>query len=121
MRSITTHHTNECNRAIAITADDLHADGASHHYRQEILQKNGLTSVQHVSFQDGPIAEVGTNGTTHEALTAILIDRLECYQAGPYACEENRRALNHYREALSWLNKRTQQRVERGVEGTHEV
>lgn len=32
------------------------------------------------------IAEVGTNGITHEALLAVLIDRLQSFQRGEYSC-----------------------------------
>ena len=35
-----------------------------------------------ITFQHGPIKEVGRNGLTNEALLAIVIDRLECAQAG---------------------------------------
>ena len=70
-------------------------------------------------FQNGPIKEVGVNGVTHEALLAILIDRMRSFQAGPYSCRENAIALTHLEDALSWLQKRTVARIKRGVEGTH--
>ncbi len=71
-------------------------------------------------FQNGPIGEVGVNGVTHETLLAVLIDRMRCFQAGPYACRENAIALTHLEEALMWLQRRTVARIKRGVEGTHE-
>lgn len=71
-------------------------------------------------FQNGPIKEVGVNGVTHEALLAILIDRMRSFQAGPYACQDNAEALHHLSEALGFLQKRTVARIARGVEGTHE-
>ncbi len=70
-------------------------------------------------FQNGPIKEVGVNGVTHEALLAILIDRIEGFQAGPYACEDNKQALIHLQDALYHLQQRTRVRIARGVEGTH--
>lgn len=73
-----------------------------------------------VLFQNGPIKEVGVNGVTQEALLAILIDRMRAFQAGPYACRENAIALTHMEEALMWLQRRTVERIKRGVEGTHE-
>jgi hypothetical protein len=73
-----------------------------------------------VLFQNGPIKDVGVNGVTHEALLAILIDRLRSFQAGPYACEENSFALGHLLTALQLLQQRTRARIARGVEGTHE-
>jgi hypothetical protein len=73
------------------------------------------------SFQHGPIKEVGTNGITHEALIEVLIDRLEGFQSGGYACLENQQALDALQVAKSALRTRTKARVARGVEGTHEV
>ena len=74
-----------------------------------------------VLFQNGPIAEVGVNGITHEALLEILIDRLKGFQSGQYACRENAVALTHLETAKLWLAKRTLDRMARGVEGTHTV
>ena len=72
-----------------------------------------------VLFQNGPIKEVGVNGVTHEALLAILIDRIRSFQAGPYSGRDNAVALTHLEEALMWLQRRTRERIKRGVEGTH--
>jgi hypothetical protein len=74
-----------------------------------------------ILFQNGPIPEKGTNGVTHEALLAILVDRMQGFQKGQYACRENAIALTHLEEALMWLQKRTRERVARGVEGTHKI
>ena len=74
----------------------------------------------HVLFQNGPIKEVGVNGVTHEALLAILIDRIRGFQSGPYSGRDNAIALTHLEEALMWLQRRTRERIKRGVEGTHE-
>lgn len=74
-----------------------------------------------IGFQNGPIAEAGVNGITHEALLAILIDRLECFQAGPYASSYNEQALIACRAAQEALLSRTRSRMARGVEGAHTV
>lgn len=128
MRKITTHKTNECNSKLEISVlDEPGAGGANHVYVIEgyDTQTNvsADTSVNSTSivFQNGPIGEVGTNGLTQEALLAIVIDRLESFQNGPYACTENADALKSTRDALAFLQERTNNRVERGVEGTHEV
>lgn len=73
-----------------------------------------------VLFQNGPIKENGVNGVTQEALLAIVIDRLRCFQAGPFACQDNADALDYCKGALAMLQKRTKARIARGVEGTHE-
>ena len=71
-----------------------------------------------VSFQNGPIKEFGVNGITQEALLAIVIDRLRSFQQGPYSCRDNAIALTHCEDALMWLQRRTRERIKRGVEGT---
>ena len=72
-----------------------------------------------VLFQNGPVKEVGVNGCHQEDLLAIVIDRLECFQRGEFACYENRMALQKAQESLQWLEHRTSKRVQRGVEGTN--
>ncbi len=72
-----------------------------------------------VLFQNGPIKEFGVNGITQEALLAIVIDRLRCFQAGPFASVYNGTALAHCEAALYDLQNRTRERIARGVEGTH--
>ena len=54
------------------------------------------------------------------ALLAILIDRLESFQKGPYASTYNGIALQHLRAAQESLLNRTRDRMARGVEGTHQ-
>jgi len=99
--------------------DEPGAGGASHEYCIAWGNKPG----QHASvlFQNGPIAETGVNGVTHEALLAILIDRLRSFEAGPFSCRENASALEHLDDALWYLKQRTRKRLERGVEGTHQT
>ena len=79
-----------------------------------------LFHVQRIHFQNGPVKEKGYNGNSHEALLAILLDRMESFQAGPYACHDNQMALDHLQGARLWLHKRTMDRVARQVEGTHQ-
>lgn len=98
--------------------------GACHQYSVEpTLPHNGsddFTPFAQISFQDGPVKESGVNGCHQEDLIAIVIDRLQHFQNGDYACRENALALTKLEEAMHWLKHRTQARVERGVEGTHE-
>ena len=123
MREITGHKVNDCNEAISITADDRDErnGNASHRYRLNFSQQDGAERIVEVDFQHGPIKEVGVNGITNEALLAIVIDRLEGFQAGPYACSDNEGALFHLVQAQKALFARTRERLARGVEGTHEV
>jgi hypothetical protein len=121
-RSITSHQVNPCNEDLQIDVlDEPGAGGACHHYRIGIFNDgHSIDEDLHIKFQNGPIKEAGVNGITQQALIAICIDRLECFQAGPYACKENGVALNRLKDAQSWLLKRTRARMARGVEGTHE-
>ena len=131
MRSIASHKINECNEALSIDVlDEPGAGGACHHYfiggfntqhnPSADMSCRDTTGV-HLLFQNGPIAESGTNGITQEVLLAILIDRLQWFQKGPYSCRENALALTKLEEAQMWLQSRTRGRVARGVEGTHKV
>ncbi len=120
MRTITEHEVNECNRNISIKVlDEPGSGGACHEYRLSV-RNIGAEECFDVKFQNGPIKEVGANGLTHEALMAVLLDRMRAFQNGPYRCRENAVALTKMEEALMWLNKRTANREARGVEGTHE-
>jgi len=116
MRKIETHKVNELNEALTITAVGAPgAGGANHHYTITL----GDQSVRwYIDFQDGPIKEAGPNGLTHEALIAIVIDRLRSFQAGPFSSRENAIALTKLEEATHWLHHRTRDRMLRGVEGT---
>lgn len=121
MRELHDHKVNPANDKLLVAAHDAAGPGgASHHY--SIGWETGLTgSTVEFRFQNGPIAEVGVNGLTHEALLAILCDRLRGFQSGPYACRENAVALTKLEEAQMWLQKRTRDRMARGVEGTHKA
>ena len=131
MRTLTDHQVNPANDQLSIIVADEPGAGGAHH-RYEIRGFNsfrnpsadegdqqGYSGSLVVLFQNGPIGEAGINGVTQEALIAICIDRLECFQAGDYKCEENARALDHLKMAQKWLLNRTRARMARGVEGTH--
>lgn len=108
---------------ISIEADDLDAENgnASHEYILSWIEQGDDVDVlceNVVRFQRGPVKECGVNGVTNEALFAVVIDRLEKFQAGPFACAENASALWYLKGALRKLDERTAKRVARGVEGT---
>lgn len=132
MREITSHRVNPANDILRITVtDEPGSGGANHRYLiggfdtstnpSDPYQGDVASNVIEVLFQNGPIAEVGVNGVTHEALIAILIDRLEAFQRGPFANAHNAIALHSLQTAQSALLERTRERMARGVEGTHKV
>ena len=137
MKEIHDHKVNGLNDAIAITADAPGSGGASHIYTLSLCipgdtpLKDNIRANTVLSFQNGPISTPQNfNGITNEALLAVLIDRMRGFQfsrdpdgnfsrvPGQFACKENACALTHMEEALMWLQKRTRDRMARGVEGT---
>lgn len=129
MRTIDDHKVNPANDKLTITVlDEPGAGGANHLYRiggfdtTSNESDDGPTfNMADILFQNGPIPEKGINGVTHEALLAIVADRLRSFQKGPYSCKANACALTHIEEAQHWLQQRTIERMRRGVEGTHTV
>ena len=140
-RKLTDHQVNGLNEAIEIEVlDQPGPGGANHDYRIKILDgDDGEPKNVDIHFQNGPIQEVGIDGLSNESLLAIVIDRLRGFQhkrkepltseapdgefdfssRGRFACRENALALTHIEEGLMWLQKRTNDRMKRGVEGTH--
>ena len=119
MRELTDHKVGELNEAIRVQVmDDPDLDGACHMYSVEWENEKG-SYVNMLRFQKGPLKEAGANGISVEALLAIVIDRLRGFQRGQFACRENALALTNTETALMWLQKRTRERISRGVEGTH--
>jgi len=116
MREIKTHKVNGVNDGVKIVAADAPGSGNAHHHYQVTFS----TRVNDIRFQNGPIKEAGVNGLTHEVLLAIVADRLECFQTGPFACDENQESLGHVKAAMAILKSRTEKRLARGVEGTHQ-
>ena len=64
-------------------------------------------------------AQPGGHGVTNESLLAVVIDRLRCFQAGEFACEENAAAMRMIETGLQHLHQRTRYRKSRGVEGMY--
>lgn len=98
--------------------------GACHEYKIEdshpAAEFQGGLPFATIKFQKGPVKEHGVNGCHQEDLIAIVIDRLQSFQAGDFACRENAIAITKLEEALHWLNTRTQDRIAQGVEGTNQ-
>lgn len=119
MREITKHIVSG-DQAVQLkieVLDEPGAGGANHEYG---ISNAGVLGAPlgYVKFQNGAIKENGVNGITQEALLAIVIDRLESFQAGPFACNDNDAALAACKRALWYLQHRTVARIQRGVEGT---
>jgi len=78
----------------------------------------GTQMFQEITFykmnQDGSFE----NGTTLEEMLRVTIERLKDLNLR-LPCRENSVAITKVEEALMWLNKRTEDRKARGVEGQH--
>ncbi len=113
MRKLSDHKLPGLNEALEITVlDAVGADGANHLYEIAFVKGNmGGTSRTIISFQNGPIKEVGVNGISTEALLAIVMDRLEAAQAESFSRDDNATARKHAELALFWMQKRTKDRL----------
>ena len=72
-----------------------------------------------IKFQDGLLKD-GRNGLTIEEAIAEVAKRIWLYNS-KVPCKENEQAIVALNDALYYLEQRTKDRKERGVEGTHEV
>lgn len=120
MRTITSHIDPFGAADLKITCDDTDASagGASHDYVITI----GDAVVAEIQYQHGPRGADGRlTGCIDSAILAIAIDRLECFQEGPFAHESNARALSHLRDAADILRSRAAERKGRGVLGVNKA
>lgn len=92
---------------------DVAGDDTGHHYE---FSHNGQV-LGWLHFQEGTIPEAGVNGVTNEAVIEALIDRMGKLQK-TLPCRENALAITKLDESLMWLERRTQNRKDQGVEGT---
>lgn len=126
MKELTSHKVEGLNEDLCIdVCDEPGCGGANHKYSIGYNLNPGTPAggVHHLSmieFQNGPIEESGVNGISNESLLAIVEHRLQGFQSGDFACRENAIALTKLQESMMWLQKRTRDRIARGVEGTNE-
>ena len=126
-RELTSHKVTGLNDAIVIGVLDEPGSGGATHVYQVALDRGPyaglrvLDTLCTIRFQNGPIKEAGLNGLSNEALLAIVADRLEGFQSGPFASDDNEIARNLVRCAMQTLHRRTKERMARNVEGTHQL
>lgn len=103
--------------------DEKSCGGANHQYKvtyftidfDDRIEKTAAD----IQFQCGPRKEFDSiHGVLDTDLLEIVRDRLKGFQSGEYACRENACALTHIEEALMWMNRRVEDRIERNVLGT---
>lgn len=120
MRELSTIQKREkLNRVFAV--DEKGSGGANHEYL--IVSDSGLVAPkeQLIQFQNGARKEENSiHGVIDTDLLEIVRDRMKAFQAGPFASRENACALTHIEEALMWMNRRVEDRIERNVLGTYQ-
>lgn len=83
------------------------------------MQGKGL----YIDWQNGALGRgderIEPSGAFVETVISAVIQRIEYYQDTRFKCKTNAMVLDKLNEALMWLNKRTQDREARQVEGTH--
>ena len=95
--------------------DEPGPGGANHLYMIETPGEN-IT----IQLQCGPRnVEGSTHGAIDTDLLEIVRDRLISFQNGDFATEYNAQALLDMDEALMWMNRRVEDRIERQVLGTN--
>lgn len=110
------------NKYTRVFHEDEFTNNAPHHFKvYESTRTPEPKLLGQVDFQEGPIKESGVNGVCNEDLIAMVICRLDSFQRSPYKCAENAMAIDKLEEALICLRRRTVDRENRGVEGTHIV
>ena len=97
--------------------DEKGSGGAHHRYEIDMQNESGVWVIH---FQDGARKLPDSiHGVLDTDLLEIVRHRLQCFQQGEFATRENAIALTHIEEALLWMNKRVEDRIERNVLGTN--
>lgn len=122
MRELSTIQKREkLNRVYA--SDEKGNGGANHEY----LIAGGETGTGQyevyttILLQNGARKEENSiHGVIDTDLLEIVRDRLKSFQSGPFATRDNACALTHIEEALMWMNRRVEDRIERNILGKNE-
>lgn len=100
--------------------DEPGPGGANHKYGVAYKGADVETIQDEIQLQCGPRKEeTSTHGWIDTDLLEIVRDRLKAFQAGPFATDDNAKALEHIEIALMYMNKRVEERATRGVLGTN--
>lgn len=121
MRELNTIQKREkLNRVFA--SDEAGAGNANHEYEIYPAESFGEDSEPFavIQLQHGPRKSPDSvHGVLDTDLLEIVRDRLKGFQSGEFSCRENACALTHIEEALMWMNRRVEDRIERQVLGTN--
>ncbi|HLE33392.1 MAG TPA: ABC transporter ATPase [Bacteroidota bacterium] len=129
MREIVTHHDGHgLMESITIEAGPDGPGGAAHEYvcytdgtmGTGQATTSGRIEIARIRYQCGPRHESGsTPGILDGVLLAIIADRMEKFQAGPYSSREGAFVLTKVQEAMHWLKARADRRAREGTLGNN--
>src|SRR6185503_17191007 len=78
-----------------------------------------------IAWQEGPLGRNAhrkeQTGALVEDVLGAYLERLKYYQNSKFSCPENVLAVSGIEGALKWLQKLTEDRENRLVEGTHHI
>jgi len=100
------------------SVDEKGNGGANHEY--VIISDYGCNVPKEtlIQFQNGArLLEDSIHGVLDTDLLEIVRDRLIGFQGGTFSSRDNAVALTHIEEALMWMNRRVEDRIERQVLG----
>lgn len=113
MRQIDRHELPEMGPTMTLTALDADGPGGTPHLYRIDWSAGSIV----IPFQRGPRGETSNNGVLEPALIAMMIDRLEHFERGPFPSPETTAAREHLEAALGALQDRVRNRIARGVMG----
>ena len=101
--------------------DERGSGNANHLYKVEsIVSDDEDIPFTLIQFQNGARKDPDSiHGVLDTDLLEIVRDRLLGFQSGEFASRDNACALTHIEEALMWMNRRVEDRIERNVLGTY--
>lgn len=103
-----------------VFAIDGKGNGGAYHTYVVAEHNNGANEMGTIVFQNGARKlEDSIHGVIDSDLLEIVRHRLQCFQSCEFSSRENAVALTHIEEALMWLNRRVEDRIERNVLGTN--
>jgi hypothetical protein len=92
----------------ASATDEKSADGSHHHYAFTNVPAPGAPEIplSSIKFQNGRPEDVGVNGVSDVMVLAAVVDHLQGFQRGPFACNENTQAIAALENAIAWIRLR---------------
>ena len=119
---VTVQKRNCLNEVFAVGPVDPAGARSKYHVIRPDEATNTGEFVAEIQFQQGPRNDpAAVEGVTDTDLLEMVRDRLQAFQDGAFSCHENEMALIFIEMALCYLNKRAEDRAERGVLGKQQA